>query len=80
MPEPARMNRVPVSPKVVQWARERAHLDMEGLVGRFPKLPQWERGGGAADVQAIARLCQGNPCSLRLPVPAPTGHRPLAQG
>ena len=44
MSEPARMNRVPVSPAVVQWARERAHLEMEGLVGRFPKLPQWERG------------------------------------
>lgn len=40
----ARMNRVPVSPQVVQWARERAHLDIEGLMGRFPKLPQWERG------------------------------------
>ncbi len=40
----ARMNRVPVSPQVVQWARERAHLDIEVLMSRFPKLPQWERG------------------------------------
>jgi hypothetical protein len=44
MPETVRMNRVPVSPEVVQWARERAHLDIEGLMGKFPKLPQWERG------------------------------------
>jgi Zn-dependent peptidase ImmA (M78 family) len=29
---------------VVQWARERAHLDIEALATRFPKLPQWERG------------------------------------
>lgn len=38
------MNRVAVSPGVVQWARERAHLDIEALATRFPKLPQWERG------------------------------------
>ncbi len=29
---------------MVQWACERAHLDIEGLMARFPKLPQWERG------------------------------------
>jgi len=44
MSEPVHMNRVPVSPEVVQWARERAHLDIDGLMGRFPKLPRWERG------------------------------------
>lgn len=38
------MTRVAVSPKLVQWARERAHLDMATLAVRFPKLPEWERG------------------------------------
>ena len=38
------MTRVAVSPELVQWARERAHLDVDALVARFPKLPQWERG------------------------------------
>lgn len=38
------MTRVAVSPELVQWARERAHLDVEALSARFPKLPEWERG------------------------------------
>lgn len=38
------MNRVAVSPEVVQWARERAHQDIEVLATRFPKLPEWEKG------------------------------------
>ena len=38
------MTRVAVSPELVQWARERAHLDMAALAARFPKLPEWERG------------------------------------
>jgi len=44
MPESVHMNRVAVSPEVVQWARERAHLDIHGLITRFPRLPEWERG------------------------------------
>lgn len=38
------MTRVAVSPALVQWARERAHLDVAALAARFPKLPEWERG------------------------------------
>lgn len=38
------MSRVAVSPEIVQWARERAHLDIDALAARFPKLPQWESG------------------------------------
>ncbi len=38
------MTRIAVSPEVVQWARERAHLDVAALADRFPKLPEWERG------------------------------------
>ena len=38
------MTRVAVSPELVQWARERAHLDVAALAARFPKLPEWERG------------------------------------
>lgn len=38
------MTRVAVSPGIVQWARERARLDVAALVSRFPKLPAWERG------------------------------------
>lgn len=38
------MNRVAVRPELVQWARERAHLGIDDLAGRFPKLADWERG------------------------------------
>ncbi|MBE0399515.1 ImmA/IrrE family metallo-endopeptidase [Halomonas sp. FME1] len=38
------MNRVAVNPELVQWARQRAHLAIEDLTGRFPKLGDWERG------------------------------------
>jgi Zn-dependent peptidase ImmA (M78 family) len=38
------MTRVAVTPELVQWTRERAQLDWAALAGRFPKLPEWERG------------------------------------
>lgn len=38
------MNRVAVNPELMQWARERAHLAIEDLAGKFPKLEGWERG------------------------------------
>lgn len=38
------MNRVAVKPEMVQWARERAHLGVDDLAGRFAKLPAWESG------------------------------------
>lgn len=38
------MNRIAVSPSVLQWARERAHLGIENLAAKFPKLLEWERG------------------------------------
>lgn len=38
------MTRVAVRPELVQWARERAGVDVATLAVRFPKLPEWERG------------------------------------
>ncbi len=38
------MTRVAVSPNILRWARERAGLQIEDLVGRFAKLPEWEAG------------------------------------
>ena len=38
------MNRVTVKREMLQWARERAGRSLEALAGKFPKLPQWERG------------------------------------
>ena len=38
------MNRVPVQPKLLRWARERAGYSADALARRFPKLDAWERG------------------------------------
>ena len=38
------MNRVPVQPELLRWARERARISAQGLANRFPKLEDWERG------------------------------------
>lgn len=37
------MTRVSVNPNLLRWARVRARLDLDDLIGRFPKLPDWER-------------------------------------
>ena len=36
------MTRVEVRPAMLRWARDRAGLDPDDLVGRFPKLHDWE--------------------------------------
>lgn len=38
------MNRIPVSPPLLIWARERARLDPAVLAHRFPRLAAWEAG------------------------------------
>lgn len=38
------MSRIEIKPELVQWARERANLDIESLISKFPKLPDWESG------------------------------------
>ncbi len=38
------MNRVPIQPVLLRWARERAGYGADALAGRFPKLHEWERG------------------------------------
>jgi len=35
------MTRVPVDPKMLQWAYERAGLTPENLTTRFPRLESW---------------------------------------
>jgi len=36
--------RVTVKPELIEWARERAGLELEDLTARFRKLPEWESG------------------------------------
>ena len=38
------MNRVAIQPDLLRWARVRRGYGVDALVGRFPKLEQWELG------------------------------------
>lgn len=38
------MKRVPVQSDMLRWARERAGMDAEALLKRFPKIDEWEAG------------------------------------
>jgi len=38
------MNRIPINPTLLVWARERAGLRSIDLAAQFPKLGEWERG------------------------------------
>ena len=38
------MNRVSIRPEMLQWALERAGLDVHNLKSRFPELPAWQLG------------------------------------
>ena len=58
------MNRVPVQPKLLRWARERAGYDADALTGRFPRLGEWERG----DVQPTLKQVEAFAKATRTPV------------
>lgn len=36
--------RINVAPKMLSWARQRARLDIDSLLNRFPKFKDWEQG------------------------------------
>ena len=38
------MNRVPVNPDLLRWARERSGYRVDALVSRFQKIKEWEDG------------------------------------
>ena len=38
------MTLVPVNTEILRWARERAGLTQNDLIGKFKKLPEWESG------------------------------------
>ena len=52
------MTRAAVNPDLLRWARERAGLVQEELIGKFKKLPDWENGDllpTLKQVEAFAR-------------------------
>ncbi len=74
------MNRVPVKPELLRWARERAGLSVEGLAGRFPSLDEWERGEAQPTLKQLERFARATfvpvgylflrePPAERIPIP-----------
>ena len=58
------MNRIPVQPALLRWARERAGYDADALTSRFPRLEEWERG----DVQPTLKQVEAFAKATRTPV------------
>ncbi len=58
------MTRVPVNPKLLSWARERAGHSVSALTGRFPKIVEWEDG----EVQPTIKQLEAFAKATRTPV------------
>ena len=58
------MNRVPVNPDLLRWARERARYGVDALAGRFPKIRAWERG----DAQPTFRQLEAFAKATHVPI------------
>ena len=48
--------RVDVKPELFRWARERAGIDPDALVQRFPKYREWESGAIQPTLKQLERL------------------------
>lgn len=58
------MTRVPVNPKLLSWARERAGYSVSALAARFPKAAAWENG----EVQPTIKQLEAFAKATRTPV------------
>jgi len=74
------VNRVPVEPALLRWARERSGHSVESLAKRFPKLEAWERrerqptlkqleAFAKATYTPVGYLFLADPPTLRIPIP-----------
>jgi Zn-dependent peptidase ImmA (M78 family) len=52
------MNRVPVQPDLLRWARARAGRDVASLLKPFPKLEAWERGELLPTLKQLERFAR----------------------
>ncbi len=54
------MTRAPVRPELIRWARERAGIhDAADLMGRFPKLAEWETGETQPTLKQLEAFARG---------------------
>lgn len=58
------MNRVPVNPELLRWARERSRIPLPVLAAKFPKLDAWER----AEVQPTLKQLEGFAHATHAPI------------
>lgn len=58
------MNRVPLNPTLLSWARERAGLSAFELSARFPKIAEWERG----EIQPTLRQLEAFAHAVHVPI------------
>ena len=74
------MTRVPIPPKMLRWACERAGYDVAHLAARIPQLPAWVRRERQPTLKQLEKLAKAThtplgylflpePPDERLPVP-----------
>ena len=49
---------VDVNPRVLQWARRRAGMEISSLVNRFPRYGDWESGAARPTLKQLERLAR----------------------
>lgn len=70
------MTRVAIRPELLRWARERAGIhDAAGLLGRFPKVAEWESGVAQPTLKQLEALAQ----ALHVPIGYLFLHEPPAE-
>ena len=92
MEESSMTLRVDVKPQLLRWARERAGIEPEALVKRFPKYREWESGQGQPTFKQLEQLAKTTHAPigsfflsepLQEPVPIPdlrtVGNRPVTR-
>ena len=53
--------RVDVKPELLRWARERAGIEPNALVKRFPRYREWESGDKQPTLKQLEKTRQGHP-------------------
>ena len=73
------MNRVAVQPDLLRWARERSGYSVDALVGRFPKLEQWELGDARPTLKQLEAFARAThtPVGFLFLAEPPEEHVPI---
>ena len=52
------MTRAAVKPEIIQWARQRAFIEPEDLLARFPKYMEWEAGDTQPTLKQLEKFAK----------------------